>query len=92
MLLFISFVPPKEPTRQLAGSSPHANESKKRPEMRTSVKMVACYTSLIGVTILPEVRAISGIALAPPFIKLSNIIIIFGFLMDSENFGKQRLF
>jgi hypothetical protein len=54
--------------------------------------MVACYTSLIGATILPEVRAISGIALAPPFIKLSNIIIIFGFLMASENFGKQRLF
>ena len=56
--------------------------------MPTSDKMVACYTSLIGATILPEVRAISGIALAPPFIKLSNIIIIFGFLMASENFGK----
>jgi hypothetical protein len=56
--------------------------------MPTSVKMVACYTSLIGATILPEVRAISGIALAPLFIKLRNIIIIFGFLMASENFGK----
>jgi hypothetical protein len=76
--LFISFASPKE-----------MNQSKKRPEMPTSVKMVACYTSLIGATILPEVCAISGIALAPPFIKLSNIIIIFGFLMDSENFGKQ---
>jgi hypothetical protein len=89
MLLFISFAPPKEPIRRLAESSPKANEpKKKRPEMPTSVKMVACYTSLIGATILPEVRAISGIALAPPFIKLSNIIIIFGFLMASENFGK----
>ena len=32
--------------------------------MPTSVKMVACYTSLIGATILPEVRAFSGIARA----------------------------
>jgi len=55
--------------------------------MPTSVKMGACYTSLVGATTLPEVRTISGIALAPPFIKLSNIIIIFGFLMASENFG-----
>ena len=65
MLLFISFAPPKEPIRRLAESSPKANEpKKKRPEMPTSVKMVACYTSLIGATILPEVRAFSGIARA----------------------------
>jgi hypothetical protein len=39
--------------------------------MPTSVKMVACYTSLVGSTILPEVRTISGIALAPLFIEYS---------------------
>jgi hypothetical protein len=75
-------------TNFTSASSPKANEPKKRrPEMPTSVKMGACYTGLSS-TILPEVRTISGIALAPPFIKLSNIIIIFGFLMASENFGK----
>jgi len=56
--------------------------------MPTSVKLGACYTSLVGATILTEVRTISGIALAPPFIKLRNFIIIFEFLMASENFGK----
>jgi len=78
----------KSPIVHFFCSSKRNEPKKKRPEMPSSVKMVACYTSLIGATILPEVRAISGIALAPPFIKLSNIIIIFGFLMASENFGK----
>jgi hypothetical protein len=32
------------------------------------------------------------VALAPPFIKLINIMIVFGFLMASDNFGIKRLF
>jgi hypothetical protein len=34
--------------------------------MLTSAKTGACYTGLNGATVLPEVRAISGFALAPP--------------------------
>jgi hypothetical protein len=38
------------------------NEPKKRaPEMTTSAKTGACYTSLYGATVLAEVRAISGL-------------------------------
>jgi hypothetical protein len=38
------------------------NESKKRrPEMTTSTKTGACYTSLDGATVLVEVRTISGL-------------------------------
>jgi hypothetical protein len=38
------------------------NEPKKRaPEMPTSSKTGACYTGLIGATVLSEVRAISGL-------------------------------
>jgi hypothetical protein len=39
--------------------------------MPTSVKMGAFYTGLVGATILPEVRTISGVALAPLFIVCS---------------------
>src|SRR5664280_1374249 len=42
------------------------NEPKKRaPEMPTSAKTGACYTGLIGATVLSEVRTISGFPLAP---------------------------
>ena len=69
--LFISFAPPKEPSRALSpdyksslstASSPKANEPKKKsPEIPTSAKTGACYTGLIGATVLSEVRTISGL-------------------------------
>jgi hypothetical protein len=43
----------------------------KVPEMPTSGKMGACNTGLIGATILPEVRAISGL---PSRRHLSNYV------------------
>jgi len=43
-------------------SSTKLNEPKKRaPEMPTSAKTDICYTSLIGATVLSEVRTISGL-------------------------------
>jgi hypothetical protein len=100
--LFISFAPPKEPSRirstdykftPASASSPKANEpKKKRPEILTSAKTGACYTGLIGATVLTEVRAISGFALAPPIIEFRKIFIVFGFQTASKNFGKKRLF
>jgi len=49
-------------TNFITASSPKANEpKKKRPEMPTSAKTGACYTGLIGATVLSEVRTISGL-------------------------------
>jgi hypothetical protein len=45
----------------------------KAPEMPTSGKTGACNAGLIGVTILPEVRAISGL---PSHFNLSNYLTI----------------
>jgi len=50
--------------------------------MPTSVKMDACYTGLIGAIILPEVRTISGAALAPLIISFGYNI-FFSFLFFS---------
>jgi hypothetical protein len=58
--------------------------------MPTSAKTGACYTSLIGATVLSKVRTISGLALAPKNIDFR--IIMVGFQMASENFGIKRLF
>jgi hypothetical protein len=52
--------------------------------MPTSAKTGACYTGLIGATVLSAVRAISGFALAPKNIKFRMRII--GFQMPSDLF------
>jgi hypothetical protein len=49
---------------------------KKAPEMTTSAKTGACYTSLDGATVLSEVRTISGFALAPQLRIFSDILIV----------------
>jgi len=52
--------------------SPKRNEpKKKRPEMPTSAKTGACYTGLIGATVLAAVRTISGL---PSRLRLYNFI------------------
>jgi hypothetical protein len=54
-------------------SSPKANEpKKKRPEMTTSAKTGACYTCLVGATVLSEVRTISGL---PAHLYLENSLL-----------------
>jgi hypothetical protein len=68
-ILLGSFAPPKlcyflclEMINVHFFCSSKRNEPKKRaPEMTTSAKTGACYTSLYGATVLAEVRAISGL-------------------------------
>jgi len=59
--------------------------------MPTSGKMDACYTGLIGAIILPEVRTISGAALAPLIISFGYNI-FFSFLFFSKISNATRSF
>jgi hypothetical protein len=60
--------------------------------MTTSAKTGACYTCLVGATVLSEVRTISGL---PARLYLENSILISlssGFQAALENFGAMRMF
>jgi hypothetical protein len=53
-------------------SSKRNEPKKKRPEMTTSAKTGACYTCLVGATVLAELRTISGL---PAHLYLENSLL-----------------
>jgi len=60
--LFISFVRPKEMNqRKGRRNRPTVWRGARQSQMPTSAKTGACYTGLIGATVLSEVRTISGL-------------------------------
>jgi hypothetical protein len=73
-------------------SSKRNEPKKRRPEMPTSAKTGACYTGLVGATVLAEVRAISGLPSHHHLLYSVTSRMIFEFQKASENFGKKRLF